>query len=211
MSLDRETLKQFIDALDRFVCERLIPHEAQVAEDDAIPTFLIREIRQLGLFGMSIPEEYGGLGLSVVEEVAAAFVLGKASPAFRSLIGTNNGIGSQGIIIDGTPEQKTRYLPKLASGEMIASFALTEPGAGSDAASLRTSARRDGDQFVLNGTKRYITNAPHAGLFTVIARTDPSSKNASGVTAFLVEAGVPGLCLRAVDKRWATKALIPAT
>ena len=112
MSLDRETLKQFIDALDRFVCERLIPHEAQVAEDDAIPTFLIREIRQLGLFGMSIPEEYGGLGLSVVEEVAAAFVLGKASPAFRSLIGTNNGIGSQGIIIDGTPEQKNSLFAK---------------------------------------------------------------------------------------------------
>jgi alkylation response protein AidB-like acyl-CoA dehydrogenase len=154
---------------------------------------------------MSIPEEYGGLGLSVVEEVAAAFVLGKASPAFRSLIGTNNGIGSQGIIIDGTPEQKTRYLPKLASGEMIASFALTEPGAGSDAASLRTSARRDGDQFVLNGTKRYITNAPHAGLFTVFARTDPSSKNESGVTAFFVEAAVPGICLGAVDKKMGHK------
>jgi acyl-CoA dehydrogenase len=139
------------------------------------------------------------------EEVAAAFVLGQTSPAFRSLVGTNNGIGSQGIIIDGTPEQKSKYLPKLASGEMIASFALTEPDAGSDAGSLKTSAARDGDVYVLNGTKRFITNAPHAGLFTVFARTDPSTKNSSGVTAFLVEAGTPGLSLGAIDKKMGQK------
>ena len=100
------------------------------------------------------------------EEVAIAFELGRTSPAFRSLLGTNNGIGSQGLVFDGTPEQKSRYLPRLASGELIASFALTEPGSGSDAASLSTSARRDGDHYVLNGTKRYITNAPEAGVFT---------------------------------------------
>ncbi|MFE3837739.1 acyl-CoA dehydrogenase family protein [Pseudogemmobacter sonorensis] len=205
MSLDAETLKQFLETLDRFVRERLVPHEAQVAEDDRIPSGLIAEIREMGLFGMSIPEEFGGLGLTMSEEVAAAFVLGQTSPVFRSLVGTNNGIGSQGIIIDGTPEQKAAYLPKLASGEMIASFALTEPEAGSDAGSLRTSARRDGDDFVLNGTKRFITNAPHAGLFTVFARTDPTSKTSAGVTAFLVEAGTPGLSIGAIDKKMGQK------
>ncbi|MDZ4392519.1 acyl-CoA dehydrogenase family protein [Cypionkella sp.] len=205
MSLDPETLAQFLDTLDRFVRERLVPHEAQVADADAIPPAVIQEIRDMGLFGLSIPEEFGGLGLTMAEEVQAAFVLGQTSPVFRSLVGTNNGIGSQGIIIDGTPEQKAKYLPKLASGEMIASFALTEPDAGSDAGSLRTSAAKDGDLYVLNGTKRYITNAPHAGLFTVFARTDPSSKNSSGVTAFLVEAGTPGLSLGVRDKKMGQK------
>ena len=205
MALDPDTLHQFLDALDRFVRERLIPNEAQVADDDQIPANLVEEIRDMGLFGMSIPEEFGGLGLSMSEEVAAAFLLGQTSPAFRSLVGTNNGIGSQGIIIDGTPEQKEKYLPKLASGEMIASFALTEPDAGSDAGSLKTSARKDGDDYILNGTKRFITNAPRAGLFTVFARTDPNSKTASGVTAFLVEAGTPGLSLGAIDKKMGQK------
>ncbi|OCJ04146.1 acyl-CoA dehydrogenase [Agrobacterium sp. 13-626] len=205
MSLDPDTLQQFLDTLDRFVRERLIPNEAQVADDDAISPSLIQEIRDMGLFGMSIPEEYGGLGLTMAEEVAAAFVLGQTSPAFRSLVGTNNGIGSQGIIIDGTPEQKDTYLPKLATGEMIASFALTEPDAGSDAGSLKTSARREGDYFVLNGTKRFITNAPHAGLFTVFARTDPSSKTSAGVTAFLVESGTPGLSLGPKDRKMGQK------
>ncbi len=185
--------------------ERLVPHEDKVADDDAIPPFLIKEIRDMGLFGMAIPEEFGGLGLSMTEEVAAAFILGTTSPAFRSLVGTNNGIGSQGIIIDGTEEQKAKYLPSLADGTVIASFALTEPEAGSDAGSLRTSARRDGDDYVLNGTKRYITNAPHAGLFTVFARTDPMSKTSAGVTAFLVEAGTRGLSLGARDRKMGQK------
>jgi acyl-CoA dehydrogenase len=205
MSLDPDTLHQFLETLDRFVRERLIPNEARVAEDDAIPPALIQDIRDMGLFGMSIPEEFGGLGLTMAEEVASAFVLGQASPVFRSLVGTNNGIGSQGIILDGTPQQKSLYLPRLATGEMIASFALTEPDAGSDAGSVKTSARRDGDHFILNGTKRYITNAPHAGLFTIFARTDPASKTSTGVTAFLVEAGTPGLTLGAIDKKMGQK------
>lgn len=201
MALDSDTLSQFLDALDRFVKQRLIPQEDRVATEDAIPPELVDEIRAMGLFGMSIPEQYGGLGLTMAEEVQAAFVLGQASPAFRSQVGTNNGIGSQGIIIDGTEEQKARYLPALASGEMIASFALTEPDAGSDAASLRTSARRDGDDFVLNGTKRFITNAPRAGLFTVFARTDPDVAGSAGVSAFLVEAGSRGLSLGPPDRK----------
>lgn len=201
MGLDPETLTQFLDVLDRFVRERLIPNEEKISDDDEIPESLVGEIRDMGLFGMTIPEEYGGIGLSMTEEVSAAFVLGRTSPAFRSLIGTNNGIGSLGLILFGTKEQKQKYLPQLATGELIASFALTEPEAGSDAASIRTTARRDGDEYVLNGTKRFITNAPRAGLFTVFARTDPETKGASGITAFLVEAGTPGFSLGSKDRK----------
>lgn len=205
MALDPETLKQLLDTVARFVRERLVPLEHQVAENDAIPPAVVDEMRALGLFGLSIPEEYGGLGLTMEEETQVAFELGQTSPAFRSLIGTNNGIGSQGIVIDGTPEQKNRYLPKMASGEIVGSFALTEPEAGSDAGSLRTSARRDGDVYVLNGTKRFITNAPRAGLFTVFARTDPDQPGARGVSAFLVEAGTPGLSLGKPDQKMGQK------
>lgn len=201
MSLDAEIMNQLRDTIVRYVRERLVPLEAKVAEDDQIPEDLVGEMRDLGLFGMSIPEEYGGLGLSMWEEVQIAFELGFASPAFRSLLGTNNGIGSQGIIMDGTPEQKAAYLPRLATGELIASFALTEPDVGSDAGSVRTSAHRDGNYFLLNGTKRYITNAPRAGLFTVFARTDPNTTDASGVTAFLVEADNPGVKLGSKDRK----------
>src|SRR5664279_2528551 len=153
MIRDAEILASLVDTVARFVRERLVPNEALVADTDAIPPSIVEEMKTMGLFGLSIPEEFGGLGLTMEEEVAVAFQLGRTSPAFRSLIGTNNGIGSQGIIIDGTPEQKSRYLPRLASGELVASFALTEPGSGSDAASLTTSARRDGGHYVLNGTK----------------------------------------------------------
>jgi acyl-CoA dehydrogenase len=149
----------------------------------------------------ALPEEYGGLGLTMEEEVQLAFELGQTSPAFRSLLGTNNGIGGQGLVMDGTDEQKQRYLPRLAAGEIIGAFALTEPEAGSDAASIRTSARRDGDSYVLNGTKRFITNAPEAGVFTVFARTDPKTTDARGVSAFLVEAGTPGLSLGKLDRK----------
>ena len=132
-------------------------------------------MRELGLFGLSIAPEHGGLGLNMEEEVRVVFELGQTSPAFRSLAGTNIGIGSQAIVLAGTDEQRARYLPRLASGELIGSFALTEPDAGSDAMALRVSAERDGDHYVLNGTKRYITNAPIAGLFSVMARTAPSA------------------------------------
>ncbi|TWB83048.1 acyl-CoA dehydrogenase [Nitrospirillum amazonense] len=205
MALDQETLNQLLDTVARFVRDRLVPLEHQVAEDDAIPPHIVDEMRNLGLFGLSIPDEYGGLGLTMAEEVQVAFELGQTSPAFRSLIGTNNGIGSQGLVIDGTEAQKRHYLPKLATGEIISAFALTEPEAGSDAGSLRTSARRDGDHYVLNGTKRFITNAPHAGLFTVFARTDPASRDAKGVTAFLVEAGTPGVSVGPADRKMGQK------
>lgn len=201
MALDQETFSQLTNVIGRFVEERLIPLEAEVSESDQVPAAVVNDMRELGLFGLSIPERYGGLGLSVEEEVRIIFELGHTSPAFRSVFGTNTGIGSQGIVMDGTDEQKRKYLPKLASGEIIGSFALTEPDSGSDAASLRTTAKMDGNEYVLNGTKRFITNAPTAGLFTVMARTDPEKKGASGISAFLVEADSPGLKLGPPDKK----------
>ena len=205
MIRDQETLNQLLDTLSRFVRERLVPNEERIAEDDAIPAEIVAEMKELGLFGLSIPEEYGGLGLTMEEEVLCAFEIGQTSPAFRSIFGTNNGIGSQGIIMDGTEAQKAYYLPKLATGEMIASFALTEPNAGSDAASLRTTARRDGDHYVINGTKRFITNAPEASIFTLMARTNPEDKSAGGISAFIVEKNSPGLSLGKIDKKMGQK------
>ncbi|MCB1686200.1 MAG: acyl-CoA dehydrogenase family protein, partial [Pseudomonadales bacterium] len=157
MALDATTLNQLIDTLERFVRERLIPLEAQIAEEDRIPDEVIDEMRALGLFGLTIPEEFGGLGLNTEEECLAVIALGHTSPAFRSVFGTNNGIGSQGLVMDGTPEQKAHYLPRLASGEIIGSFALTEPDVGSDSAAVQTTATADGDDFILSGTKRFIT------------------------------------------------------
>ncbi len=201
MALDETTLNQLLDTVRRFVRDRLVPLEAQVAEEDRIPAEVIQEMRDLGLFGLTIPEEYGGLGLGTEEECRAVMELGWTSPAFRSVIGTNNGIGSQGLVMDGTDAQKRDYLPKMASGEVIGSFALTEPDAGSDAGSVRTRAERDGDGFIINGSKRYITNAPHAQLFTVFARTDPDQPGGRGVSAFLVPAETDGISLGHPDRK----------
>jgi acyl-CoA dehydrogenase len=198
MIRDLETLNLLKDSIARFVREVLIPHEDIVAESDAIPAHIVGQMRELGLFGLCIPEEYGGLALTMEEEVLVAMELAYASPAFRSLVGTNNGIGAQGIVIDGTPEQKAAWLPRLASGEIIGSFALTEPDSGSDAASLRTTAVRDGGHYVIDGVKRFITNAPEAGVFTVMARTG-SAKGA--ISALLVERDTPGLSLGRIDKK----------
>jgi|TARA_A100001015_G_scaffold59066_1_gene65116 acyl-CoA dehydrogenase len=195
MSLDRETLSQLIFTVRRFVEERLIPLEAQVSQEDKLPEYLLDEMRELGLFGLTIPSEYGGLGLNTFEECKVIMEMGRTSPAFRSVIGTNNGIGSQGIVIHGTEEQKRRFLPLLASGEVIGSFALTEPDSGSDAASLRTGAVKDGNDYLLTGTKRWITNANIAGLFTVFARTNAEETGSKGVTAFLVDANSEGISL----------------
>lgn len=193
MIRDQEVLNQLVDTIHRFVRDRLIPAEQSVAENDAIPEDIAREMKEMGLFGLSIPEEYGGLGLTMEEEALVAFEIGHTSPAFRSFFGTNNGIGAQGILIDGTEEQKQKYVPRLATGEVISSFCLTEPDVGSDAASLKTRADKDGDHYILNGTKRYITNGPEAGLYTVMARTDQNNKGAGGITAFIVEGDTPGL------------------
>jgi len=200
MALDTETLNLLLDAVRRFVHERLIPAEDELAEKGQVPPDIVSEMRDLGLFGLSISPDYGGLGLTMEEEVRVVFELGQTSPAFRSLAGTNIGIGSQAIVLAGTDEQRSRYLPRLASGELIGSFALTEPDAGSDAMALRLSAVRDGDGYVLNGTKRFITNAPIAGLFSVMARTAPE-RRANSISCFLVEAGAPGLIIGKPDKK----------
>lgn len=205
MIRDQETLTALLDTVSRFVRERLVPNEALVAETDRIPDDLVEAMKELGLFGLAIPEDYGGMALTMEEEVLATFEIAWASPAFRSLFATNNGIGAQGIVIDGTEEQKRRYLPRLASGDIIGSFALTEPDSGSDAASLRSTAVRDGDHYVLNGTKRYITNAPEAGIFTVMARTSSGTAGPGGISAFIVERGTPGLSLGAIDRKMGQK------
>jgi len=201
MALDAETREQLIDTVRRFVAERLRPLEAKVAEEDAMPADLVEEMKGLGLFGLSIPEEYGGLDLSMEDECLVAVELGRTSPAFRSSFGTNVGIGSQGLVMFGTEAQKQKYLPGIASGEIITSFALTEPEAGSDSANVQTRAILDGDAYVLNGVKRFITNANKADLFTVMARSDPEKAGAGGVSAFLVERNLPGLSVGKPEKK----------
>jgi len=200
MALDPATFQVLLAAVHRFVRERLVPAENEVAELGKIPDAIIGEMRELGLYGLSIPEDHGGIGLNMEEEVRVVFELGYTSPAFRSAVGTNIGIGSQAIVLDGTDEQRKRYLPRLASGELVGSFALTEPDAGSDASALKTRARREDGYYVLNGTKRYITNAPIAGLFTVLAKTG-DGEGAGAISCFLVDAGIPGLTLGKPDKK----------
>ncbi len=201
MIRDPETLKQLVDLIERFVGERLIPAENQLSVEAKIADPILQEMKSLGLFGLTIPEEYGGLGLTMEEEIHVAIALGHTSPAFRSIMGTNNGIGSAAIVFDGSEEQKQKYLPKYASGEWISCFCLTEPEAGSDAASLRTTARREGGYYILNGCKRFITNAAVADTFNVMARTDPDIKGARGISSFIVEKDLPGITLGPIDKK----------
>lgn len=199
MALDAESFDILLPTLQRFIRERLIPAENHLEEHDEVPADIIEDMKAMGLFGLTVPESYGGIGLSVSQEVQVNHELGRTASAFRSVFGTNIGIGSQGILMDGTPEQKAEYLPQVASGELIMSFALTEPDAGTDAAALKTRAERDGDHYVLNGTKRYITNAPRAGAFTLMART--GGAGAGGVSAFIVPAELPGIKLGKTDKK----------
>jgi acyl-CoA dehydrogenase len=190
---DSDVLRSMVEATRRFVRQDLIPAEEWVEEHDDIPVPLIQKMKELGYFGMTIPEQYGGLGLSMFEEVSVVIEIGYASPVFRSYFGTSNGVGTLGMLIDGTEQQRQTYLPEIARGELVASFGLTEPGAGSDAAALTTKATRDGDHYIINGTKRFTTNSPHAGIFTVFARTGPKEQKSAGISAFLIERGTPGL------------------
>lgn len=200
--IDSASLEQFRDTVRRYVREKLVPLEPRVAEEDQVPAAIIDDFRHMGLFGLSTPEEYGGLGLTCQQEVEIILELSWASAAFRTLVGINLGFGSQGILIDGTEEQKQTWLPRIASGEVITGFCLTEPDSGSDSAALKTRAVPDGDEYVISGSKRFITNAPLAGLFIVMARTaaERLPKNAH-VTAFLVPAGLPGLSIGAHDRK----------
>lgn len=204
MSLDAETFDALIDTVRRFVAERLRPLEAEVEEADAIPQHIVEEMKAMGLFGLSIAEDYGGLGLTMVEECRVALELGRTTPAFRSTFGTNVGIGSQGLVMAGTPEQKAQWLPRIATGEIVTSFALTEPDVGSDSGAVKARAVRDGDVYRLTGTKRYITNADKASLFTVMARTG-DAPGARGVSAFLVPRDLPGVSIGEPEKKMGQK------
>jgi acyl-CoA dehydrogenase len=190
---DPARLDALLADIRSFVRERWHPLEEQVERDDAVPDDVVGELRRKGYFGWSIPEAYGGLGLTTEELVLCAMELSQASVALRARVGTNTGIGSEALVADGTEEQKRRYLPRMASGELTGCLALTEPEAGSEASNVQTTARREGEHYVLNGMKRFITNAPLADLFTVIARTEPGTKGSSGLSAFLVERSFPGL------------------
>jgi len=201
MALDPETRQQLIETVRRFVNEVCRPNEQRLSETNAIPDAIVRQMRDLGLFGLSIPEAYGGLGLTMEEEALVILEMGHTSPAFRSAFGTNVGIGSQGIVMFGREDQKHDWLPKLATGEAIASFALTEPDSGSDAGSVKTKAARDGNHYVLNGSKRFITNADKAHIFTVMARTDPDTPGAKGLSAFIVDRATPGITIGEPEKK----------
>lgn len=201
MIRDTEVFEPFLYALRRFVRERLVPREAEVAERDEVPPDLVDAMAAQGMFGYSIPEEYGGAGMTNEELVLAAMELSQCAVAFRARVGTNTGIGAEALVADGTPEQKRSYLPLLASGEVTGAFALAEPDAGSDLTVLQACARRDGDHYVLNGIKGPIANAPVAGLFTVMARIEPDQPGAQRISAFIVPRGTPGLRVGAPYRR----------
>jgi acyl-CoA dehydrogenase len=189
------------DTVRRFVKQDLEPISRQVEEEDRIPDNIVQKMRELGLFGLAIPEEYNGLGLGCLGECLVYEELGKVNACFRTRVGTNNGIGSQGIVLDGTPEQKRTYLPRLASGEWIGCFALTEPEAGSDAANLKTTAELDGEKWLLNGRKHFITNGNIADVATVFALTDRAKRAKGGITAFIVEKTFPGFYVGTIERK----------
>lgn len=195
-----ENIRLMRDTVRRFIKNELEPISQKVEEEDKIPEGIVQKMRDLGLFGLAIPEEYGGMGLNTLGEIILNEEFGRTNACFRSRFGTNNGIGSQGILMDGTPEQKEKYLPRIASGEWTAAFALTEPNAGSDAANIQTKAVKKGDVYLLNGLKHFITNGNIADVVTVMAVTD-KEKRAKGVTAFIVEKTFPGYSIGKIDRK----------
>jgi acyl-CoA dehydrogenase len=188
-----------------FVENDLSPISMDVEKNAEIPEEIVEKIRKLGLFGLSIPKIHGGLGLSTLEEIMIYEEITKTNACYRSRIGTSNGIGSMGILYDGTEEQKKKYLPKIACGQWTAAFALTEPNAGSDAANISTSAVLSGDHWVLNGSKQFITNADTAHVFTTIALTDEKKRAHGGVTAFVIERDAPGFTVGPADMKMGFK------
>jgi len=195
-----ESLRLMRDTARRFVKNEMEPISQKVEEEEKVPESVVQKMREMGFFGLSIPEEYGGMGLGTLGECVMNEEFGKTNACFRSRFGTNNGIGSQGILIDGTPEQKEKYLPRIASGEWTAAFALTEPNAGSDAANIQTKAEKKGDVYLLNGLKHFITNGDISDVATVMAVTD-KTKGPRGVTAFIVEKTFPGYSVGKIDKK----------
>ncbi|MET7731949.1 acyl-CoA dehydrogenase family protein [Streptomyces sp. NPDC005402] len=199
--MDAADFSDVLSEVRRFVRDRVVPLEAEIDEKDEMPADIREAARKMGLFGFALPEEYGGLGLSMYEETRLMFELGYTTPSLRSMFGTNNGIAGHVLMVGGTEAQKAEWLPRIASGDVLASFALTEPDAGSDPSTLTTKAHPDGDEWVINGAKRYITNAPLADVFMVFARTDPDAPRTRGISTFLVPAGTPGLTVAPRDHK----------
>lgn len=199
MIRDESTLNVIVGTVAQFVKERLIPIELEVSENDHIPTEIKASICDLGLFGLTIPEEYGGLDLTIEEEILVNMELCYTSPVFRSLISSNVGPGARVIVNDGTNAQKENYLPLIATGEKILAYALNEHGIGSDPGNMKATACRDGDHYVINGNKSFVTNAPEAGLVLVFAKTGPEKSGTSGISTFIVETGTPGMYIKASE------------
>lgn len=196
-----EDFREILAQTRQFVRSAVVPREQEILDDDRVPDDLRDEAKRMGLFGYAIPQEWGGLGLNLMQDVELAMELGYTSLALRSIFGTNNGIAGQVLVGFGTDEQKSRWLESIASGDVVASFALTEPGAGSNPAGLRTKAVRDGDNWVISGQKRFITNAPVANLFVVFARTRPADDKGPGIAVFLVPADAAGVQVGAKDAK----------
>ncbi|KQS00858.1 acyl-CoA dehydrogenase [Williamsia sp. Leaf354] len=209
--VDAEELGQILATTEEFIRTKVIPREQEIADGNEIPADLRQAARDLGLFGFAIPQQWGGLGLDLAQEVRLAEVLGYTSLALRSMFGTNNGIAGQVLVQFGTDEQKKTWLEKIASGEVVASFALTEDGAGSNPAGLRTKAVADGDEWVLTGEKRYITNAPTADLFVVFARYRDADAEGPGIAVFLVPADAEGVSVAPADKKMGQEGSLTAT
>jgi acyl-CoA dehydrogenase len=208
--MDNDDFQQVLSEVRRFVRAEVLPREAEIDESDQMPDELRAKAAEMGLFGFALPEEYGGLGLTMAQEVDLVIELCYAAPAFRSMFGTNNGLAGQILVQAGTEEQKRRWLPPIASGEIVASFGLTEPEAGSDPASLRTTARRDGDGWVLNGQKRWITNAPAADLIMMFARRVEQDGSEGPISVFAVPTDVPGVRVGPNDAKMGQKGSLTA-
>lgn len=205
-----DDLSDILAATRSFVREQVVPREQEIADGDAIPADLLQAAKDMGLFGFAIPQQWGGLGLDLEQDVRLAQELGYTSLAFRSSLGTNNGIAGQVLVEFGTDEQKEAWLSRIASGEVVASFALTEDGAGSNPAGLRTKAVADGDDWVISGEKRYITNAPWADLFVVFARYRPADETGPGIAVFLVPADTPGVSVGPKDSKMGQQGSVTA-
>jgi acyl-CoA dehydrogenase len=199
--VDPADLDNVYSTVRKFVREEVVPLETEIDEKDEVPPSIREAAKAMGLFGFAIPEEYGGLGLSMTEESRLVMELGYTTPSLRSMFGTNNGIAGHVLLEGGTDQQKKDWLPRIASGEVTASFALTEAEAGSDPSGLATTGRPEGDGWVLNGAKRFITNAPLADVFMVFARTDPEARATRGITTFLVPRDTPGLTIGPRDHK----------
>ncbi|MEM6109028.1 acyl-CoA dehydrogenase family protein [Mycobacterium sp. 050272] len=193
VAVSDDDFREILAQTRQFVRTAVVPREQEILDEDRVPDDLRDEAKKMGLFGYAIPQEWGGLGLNLMQDVELAMELGYTSLALRSMFGTNNGIAGQVLVGFGTEEQKSRWLEPIASGDVVASFALTEPGAGSNPAGLRTKAGRVDDDWVISGQKRFITNAPVADLFVVFARTRPADDQGPGIAVFLVPADTAGV------------------